>query len=132
MFDKKPVALSFTGDILHSNFSEVTMHTVVPCFHSAKPMMHHAEVEMVADEKIVLSNSEAGRQTRRLTSMMVSTKHVWQRSWQIHKTEGGSPQEWQELPTPASLTVMIGQDSEANIVIFADISSVQVNNPFFF
>jgi hypothetical protein len=124
-FDQKPVALSFTGDILHSNFSEMTMHTVVPCVHSAKPTLHHAEVQMVADEKIVLSNSEAGRQTRRLTSMMVSTKHVWQRSWQIQKTEGGSPNEWQELPTPASLTVEIPQDSEANIVIFADISSVQ-------
>ena len=48
---------------------------------------HDLEVQFVADSSLALANTEAARQTRRLTTLLVAKKHIFNHRWVLTERE---------------------------------------------
>jgi hypothetical protein len=129
-WDTKPISLSFTGNVLHQNFSEFSMHAIQPCHKIDDRSTHDLEVEFVATKSLALANTEAARQTRRLTTVLVGRKHVTHRRWILTAEEKGLPNDiWSSLPTPMRFDIEVPpMPHVVGLLVLADISQMVVPN----
>jgi len=125
MWDNQLVAVSFTGNVLHKNFSEFSMHAVWSC-RQLDDDEHDLEVQFAADHSLALANTEAARQTRRLSALLVAKKHLTHRKWVLPKAEHVLPNDvWTSFPTPMSLIFEVPETvSAVSVVIWADVSQI--------
>jgi hypothetical protein len=73
---------------------------------------------------VVLPNTHAGEQTRRLTAFAVSHHHIVHKKWTVDHEELSDLADWANLPTEMSLSVTTTLDGDA-IVVIADISQLE-------
>lgn len=128
MWDDQLVAISFTGNVMHKNFSEFSMHAVLPC-RSLDDKEHDLEVQFVADSSLALANTEAARQTRRLTTLLVAKKHIFNHRWVLTEREHILPNDvWTSLPTPMKVHFEVPEtDMSVSVVVWADISQISTS-----
>jgi hypothetical protein len=103
------------------------MHAIQPC-HNIDRSTHDLEVEFVATKSLALANTEAARQTRRLTTALVGRKHVTHRRWILDKDEKGLPNDiWSSLPTPMRFDIEVPpMPHQVSLLVLADISKMIV------